>query len=100
MHSHDKTPVDLSAPCAHVTDAMPRAVQRPTPGCEDCLRIGGEWVHLRTCLTCGHVACCDSSPHRHATAHHKATHHPIVTSAEVGETWAWCYVDERYLQDE
>ena len=92
--------VDLSSPCDHVTDAMPRKVHRPTPGCEDCLKIGGRWVHLRICLTCGHVGCCDSSPNRHATKHFHATKHPIVTSGEIGETWAWCYVDERLLQEE
>ncbi|MEP7082589.1 MAG: UBP-type zinc finger domain-containing protein [Chloroflexota bacterium] len=63
-------------------------------GCEDCLRIGSGWVHLRLCLTCGHVGCCDSSPHRHATAHFGATGHPLVRSLEPGEDWMWCYVDE------
>ena len=89
--------VDLSFPCDHVTDATPRRVHRPAKGCEDCLKIGGRWVHLRICLTCGHVGCCDSSPNRHATAHYRSTAHPLVTSAEVGETWAWCYVDDRDL---
>jgi hypothetical protein len=92
--------VDLSSPCEHVTAAMPRHVHRPPPGCEDCLKIGGRWVHLRICLTCGHVGCCDSSPNRHATKHNHTTGHPIVTSGEVGEEWAWCYVDERVLQEE
>lgn len=89
--------VDLSDPCEHVTETTIRSVTRPGRGCEDCLRIGGRWLHLRQCLTCGHVACCDSSPHRHATAHNHRTHHPIVSSAEPGETWCWCYVDERTL---
>lgn len=62
--------------------------------CEDCVAVGGRWVHLRRCLTCEHVSCCDSSPARHATAHAKATGHPVITSAEPGETWRWCYVDE------
>jgi hypothetical protein len=62
-------------------------------GCEDCLRIGASWVHLRLCLTCGHVGCCDSSPNRHASAHQRLTGHPIVRSFEPGEDWAWCYVD-------
>lgn len=100
MHSQHKTPVDLSHPCEHVTDAMPRAVNRPTPGCEECLKIGSGWVHLRICLTCGHVGCCDDSPHRHASAHHRSTRHPIITSGEVGETWAYCYPDDRILPDE
>jgi len=63
-------------------------------GCEDCLRIGGEWVHLRLCLTCGHVGCCDSSPNRHARKHFTVTHHPIIQSFEPGEDWRWCFVDE------
>jgi uncharacterized UBP type Zn finger protein len=92
-----ETPVDLSDPCEHVTEAMPRAVHRPPPGCEECLKIGSRWVHLRICLTCGHVGCCDSSPNRHASAHSHATHHPVVTSGEAEETWAYCYPDDRIL---
>ncbi len=91
--------IDLSAPCAHVTKDTIRQVKRPGAGCTDCLAIGGEWVHLRECLTCGHVACCDSSPNQHATKHFHATKHPLVTSLERGETWAWCYEDNRVLQD-
>jgi uncharacterized UBP type Zn finger protein len=89
--------VDLSSPCEHVTAEMPRHVHRPPPGCPDCLAMGGRWVHLRICLTCGHVGCCDSSPNRHATAHNRATKHPVVTSGEVGETWAYCYPDDAML---
>ena len=63
-------------------------------GCEDCLRIGGEWLHLRLCLTCGHVGCCDESPNRHATAHFGATGHPVMRSFEPDESWLWCFVDE------
>jgi hypothetical protein len=92
--------IDLSVPCPHVTSSLRHHVHRPPPGCEDCLKIGGTWVHLRVCLTCGHVGCCDSSPHRHATAHSHATHHPIVTSGEVGETWAYCYPDDQFLSAE
>ena len=62
--------------------------------CVDCLPVGGRWVHLRRCLTCDHVGCCDSSPARHATAHYRNTGHPVITSAEPGESWRWCYVDE------
>jgi uncharacterized UBP type Zn finger protein len=65
-----------------------------TEGCTDCLRIGSTWVHLRRCLGCGHVGCCDSSPHRHASAHYRATQHPVIQSFEPGETWRWCFVDE------
>lgn len=89
--------VDLSNACAHVTAEMPRHVQRPTPGCEECLKTGGRWVHLRICLTCNHVGCCDNSPGRHATAHNKATTHPVITSGEVGETWAYCYPEDLFL---
>lgn len=92
--------IDLSNPCPHVTPTTPRHTHRPREGCEDCMKIGGTWVHLRLCLTCGHVACCDSSPHRHATAHYHHTHHPIVTSLEVGETWAYCYADDQFLSSE
>jgi len=63
-------------------------------GCEDCLKIGGQWVHLRECLVCGHVGCCDSSPRRHASGHFQVTAHPVMGSAEAGETWRWCFVDQ------
>src|SRR5438445_1379063 len=92
--------IDLSVPCAHVTSALKRHVDRPPPGCEDCLKIGAKWVHLRVCLTCGHVGCCDSSPNRHATAHFHATKHPVMTSGEVGETWTWCFIHEQTLSAE
>lgn len=68
-----------------------------TPGvCEDCVRAGTTWMHLRVCLTCGKVGCCDSSPMRHARAHAHVAGHPIVQSLEPGEWWRWCYVDEDY----
>ena len=60
----------------------------------DCLASGGKWLHLRICLTCGHVGCCDDSPNRHATAHYHAASHPLIRSLEPGEEWSWCYVDE------
>ena len=63
-------------------------------GCVECLAAGGRWVHLRVCMTCGHVGCCDSSPGRHATAHFGQTGHPVVRSFEVGESWRWCFADE------
>ena len=89
--------VDLSLPCPHAGAATIHEVERPAAGCEDCLKMGGRWLHLRECLTCGHIGCCDSSPNRHSRAHFKATSHPIVSSAEVGETWAWCFADEALL---
>lgn len=67
-------------------------------GCEECVKIGGTWVHLRECLVCGHVGCCDSSPHRHATRHFHAAAHPVMRSVEPGESWGWCYVDELMVQ--
>jgi uncharacterized UBP type Zn finger protein len=75
-----------------------RPVRPRTPhGCEECLRIGSSWVHLRLCLTCGRVGCCDSSPMRHARAHAQLSGHPIVSSLEPGESWRWCYLDENYV---
>ena len=71
------------------------AVEPRTPeGCEECLASGGRWVHLRKCMTCGHIGCCDSSPNRHATRHFQATSHPIVQSFQPGEDWGWCYADK------
>jgi CPA2 family monovalent cation:H+ antiporter-2 len=66
-------------------------------GCEECLKMGSRWVHLRMCMNCGHIGCCDSSPNKHATAHHFASGHPLVTSAEPGESWSWCYDDQLML---
>jgi uncharacterized UBP type Zn finger protein len=63
-------------------------------GCEECLKIGGQWVHLRVCRTCGTVGCCDSSPNRHASAHAREEGHPIITTIEPGEDWSWCFIDE------
>ena len=84
--------VDASA-CSHLGGI--RSVFPRTPGgCEECLRTGDRWVHLRVCMTCGHVGCCDSSPNRHASAHFRDARHPVVRSLEPGEEWGWCYVDE------
>jgi class 3 adenylate cyclase len=69
-------------------------IEAKTPdGCEECLQMGSDWVHLRLCLSCGHVGCCDNSPNKHATKHFKSTKHPIIRSFEPGETWEWCYID-------
>jgi uncharacterized UBP type Zn finger protein len=62
--------------------------------CEECVRLGDSWVHLRMCLTCGNVGCCDSSANQHASAHFRKTTHPLIRSAQPGESWVWCYVDE------
>ncbi len=78
--------------CTHLD-----AIEDVTPsgsGCKECLETGSRWVHLRLCLSCGHVGCCDNSPGRHATGHYRAVHHPLIRSFEPGETWGWCYPDE------
>ncbi|HEY0100773.1 MAG TPA: NAD-binding protein, partial [Pyrinomonadaceae bacterium] len=84
-----------SPACAHL--GMARAVRPRARGCEECLQMGDTWVHLRVCMTCGHVGCCDSSKNRHASKHYPATDHPIIKSLERGEDWAWCFADETYL---
>jgi uncharacterized UBP type Zn finger protein len=81
------------AACAHLDTIDANAVPS-ADGCEDCLAIGAWWVHLRMCQRCGHVGCCDSSPNKHATAHHRATSHPLVRSFEPGEDWFYCYADD------
>ena len=80
--------------CAHLDTIEVFDPPDDVPGCEECLRTGGRWVHLRMCQRCGHIGCCDNSPGRHATGHHEETGHPIIRSAEPGEVWSWCYVDE------
>ena len=84
--------------CTHL-DQIRTAIPR-TDGCEECLRTGDGWVHLRLCLTCGHVGCCDDSKNKHATAHFHATGHPVIESLEPGENWRWCYVDETLIASE
>ena len=81
--------------CSHLNQI--RRVKLRPRGCEECLKIGDDWVHLRLCMICGHVGCCDSSKNMHATKHFHATTHPIMRSFEPGETWGWCYVDEVVL---
>ena len=82
--------------CTHLDEA--RDVTPRTDGCEECLKTGDDWVHLRMCLTCGHVGCCDSSKNKHARKHYHSSHHPLVQSIEPGEAWVWCYVDQVMLQ--
>jgi uncharacterized UBP type Zn finger protein len=82
-------------PCDHMTDVSP--VTPSGSGCGPCLELGDRWVHLRMCVTCGAVRCCDSSPNRHATAHNHETQHPVIRSFEPGETWWWCYPDELFV---
>jgi uncharacterized UBP type Zn finger protein len=80
--------------CTHLDQVDVRELPAQVEGCEECLASGGKWLHLRICLTCGHVGCCDDSPNRHATAHHNESSHPIIRSLEPGEDWSWCYVDD------
>ena len=85
----------MQAECTHldqIQDVSPSA-----DGCEDCLKTGDNWVHLRICLVCGHVGCCDNSKNKHATQHFHATGHPLIQSLEPGETWRWCYVDKAWI---
>lgn len=82
------------ANCTHLEHVHITQLPESVEGCEDCLAMGGAWLHLRICLECGHVGCCDSSPNRHASAHAHASEHPIIHSLEPGETWSWCFTDE------
>lgn len=84
----------MPAECTHLNQIQDVDPRTPN-GCEECLALGDTWVHLRLCLECGHVGCCDSSRNRHATRHFGQTQHAIMKSFQQGETWRWCYVDER-----
>ena len=82
--------------CIHLDEI--RDVTPSADGCEDCLKIGSTWVHLRLCMICGHVGCCDNSPNRHASKHFAATGHPIIRSFEPGEEWGYCFVDDMMFE--
>jgi uncharacterized UBP type Zn finger protein len=82
------------AACTHLDTVTITELPESIEGCEDCLRTDGSWCHLRICLACGHIGCCDSSPNRHATAHAKSSGHPLMRSVQPGEDWSWCFVDE------
>src|SRR5215213_7115596 len=83
--------------CSHLFEISNVTPKTPN-GCEECLKIGDGWVHLRLCQTCGHVGCCDDSKNKHATKHFHSTNHPIIKSFEPGEDWGWCYVDELFFE--
>lgn len=85
----------MNKPCQHLDQVLVAATA--ATGCEECLRLGTQWVHLRRCLACGHVGCCDSSPGRHATHHFERTGHAVMASAQPGEAWRWCYIDRDYV---
>jgi uncharacterized UBP type Zn finger protein len=82
------------ATCTHLDQVRITQLPESSDGCEECLATGDGWVHLRICLTCGHVGCCDDSPNRHATAHAGGTGHPLIRSLEPGEEWSYCYPDD------
>jgi uncharacterized UBP type Zn finger protein len=84
----------MNAVCTHLVTIKERELPDEIAGCADCLAIGASWVHLRMCMSCGKIGCCDSSPNRHATRHARESGHPLIRSAEPGENWIWCYVDE------
>jgi hypothetical protein len=87
----------MSPRCQHLDHV--HAVTPTTPdGCEECLATGSDWVHLRLCLECGHVGCCDDSPNTHATRHFHVTKHPVMRSFERGEDWGWCFVEELFIE--
>jgi hypothetical protein len=83
----------MSFPCEHFNQIRTHAAA--TDGCAECIKTGDSWVHLRICLTCGHVGCCDQSKNTHATKHFKSTGHAMMRSGEPGDSWGWCYVDKR-----
>ncbi len=79
--------------CKHL-DRIKRVKPNTPDGCEECLKMGDSWFHLRLCLTCGHVGCCDQSKNKHATKHFHTTNHPVIKSFEQGEDWKYCYIDD------
>jgi len=87
----------MPSACAHIEEIQ-SVVPARQHACEECVKTGSKWMHLRTCQTCGATLCCDSSPNRHATKHARATTHPVVASAEPGERWLYCYPDEAFAE--
>ena len=87
----------IEGACGHIV-ALASVTQAKQRQCEECVKIGARWMHLRTCQTCGVTLCCDSSPNKHATKHAKATSHPVIASAEPGERWLFCYPDNDFVE--
>ena len=87
----------MARECSHLESIQVFELPDPLLGCEECLKTGDRWMHLRMCHSCGKIGCCDSSPNRHASGHFRETGHPIARSAEPGEDWSWCYADELTL---
>ncbi len=88
--------ITMNGRCTHLEEV--KATPPRTKGCEECLKTGDSWVHLRLCEACGHVGCCDDSKNRHATAHFRSTKHPVIRSLEPGESWRYCYVDDQIAE--
>jgi uncharacterized UBP type Zn finger protein len=86
------------ARCTHLDSVKVTELPDASDGCVECLETGDPWCHLRICLTCGHVGCCDDSPNRHATAHAASSGHPLIRSIQPGEDWSWCFVDEMAMR--
>jgi uncharacterized UBP type Zn finger protein len=84
--------------CKHFSELSENIKPKTPEGCEECLKIGDDWVHLRLCLVCGHVGCCDQSKNKHATKHFHSTGHAVIKSFEPGEDWMWCYIDEIFVE--
>ncbi len=84
--------------CKHLQEAKTAVTPKTPNGCEECLNTGDEWLHLRLCLICGHVGCCDSSKNKHATKHFHATKHPVIKSFKQGEDWKYCYIDDLLVE--
>ena len=87
-----------TATCSHLDEVRVLDLPDPVAGCEECLKTGSWWVHLRMCLECGKIGCCDNSPNKHATAHFHADGHPLIQSFEPGEDWLYCYVDDVMME--
>ncbi len=83
--------------CEHMAQVVQGIAPNTPEGCEECLEMGDSWVHLRLCLICGHVGCCNNSKNKHASKHYESTGHPVIRSFEPGENWMWCYEDEEFI---
>jgi len=84
--------------CEHLKNANTDVKPKTPPGCKECLKMGDTWLHLRLCLTCGHVGCCDQSKNKHATKHFHETQHPVIKSFQPGEYWKYCYIDDLFAE--
>ncbi|HZK75291.1 MAG TPA: UBP-type zinc finger domain-containing protein [Candidatus Kapabacteria bacterium] len=87
----------MATTCSHL-DQIKNVKPRTPNGCEECLKMGDSWVHLRLCMTCGHVGCCDNSKNKHATKHYHASGHPVIKSFQPGEDWMYCYPDDLFME--